>query len=248
MSKTYAKLGKGTTLSIGGTTIAEVTSISGPSLSADSIDVTTMDTTTRYREFIQGLLDGGEVSFDLMFYPGDAGQAAMYTAFGAGTDSTYIITFPTAVGATWTFDGFPTACGNEIPMDEAITQSWTIKLSTSPTLGTTASTGWSAFLLRDSGDSADATNFTITPAVAASTYYYSATFEDDANVYPKVTAASHTIKLYIDGTYIETLTSGSVGSAIAFTDGLSKMLTIIVYEDNKQPKTYYVMVDRTDVA
>jgi predicted secreted protein len=47
--------------------IAEVNSISGPSLSRDTIDVTSLDSTSGYREFIGGFRDGGEVSLEMNF-------------------------------------------------------------------------------------------------------------------------------------------------------------------------------------
>jgi hypothetical protein len=51
------------------TTVAELRTISGPSLSADALDATTHNTPTPFRRFIAGLLDGGEVSFDLNWIP-----------------------------------------------------------------------------------------------------------------------------------------------------------------------------------
>jgi hypothetical protein len=53
------------------TEIANVTSISGPSISRNVYDVTAHDSTDSYMEFIGGLKDGGELSFDLNWDPGD---------------------------------------------------------------------------------------------------------------------------------------------------------------------------------
>ena len=49
------------------TTVAEVLNISGPSLSRDTIDVTTMDSPDEWIEFIAGLNDVGEITFDLVY-------------------------------------------------------------------------------------------------------------------------------------------------------------------------------------
>ena len=54
------------------TKIAEVSSINGPSFSMDTVDATNMDSTNRWREFIAGLKDGGEVSFDVNWDPAAA--------------------------------------------------------------------------------------------------------------------------------------------------------------------------------
>ncbi len=52
-------------------TVAELRTISGPSLNADTIDVTTHNTATPFRRFISGLIDGGDVTFDINFIPQD---------------------------------------------------------------------------------------------------------------------------------------------------------------------------------
>jgi predicted secreted protein len=67
---TLLKLGDGATPE-NFSTIAELKTISGPSLSADAIDVTVHNTPTPFRRFIAGLLDGGEVNFDIHFIPQD---------------------------------------------------------------------------------------------------------------------------------------------------------------------------------
>lgn len=245
MSTENTKIGYGTTVSVGGTVIGELMNVSGPSISADPVDVTVMSSPDGYRQFIQGLRDGGEVGLELKKYAGDSGQAAAYTALNSGTADTWVITFPTAMACTWTFTGIVTGYEDDIPFDDGVGLNVTVKVSGKPVLGTTASTGWSDFDLRDSGDSADVTNWSITPAAAAGELYYTATFDTDTSAYPKVTAADHTIKLYIDDVYVETLTTATVGSAIAFSAGETKKLTIIVYEANAMPVTYQVMVTRT---
>jgi hypothetical protein len=149
------------------------------------------------------------------------------------------------MGATWTFTGYVTKFKTGAVIDGAVSFEAALKVSGQPTLGTTASTGWSAFVLRTSGDAGDATAFSITPTVAAGEYQYAATYTTDATVYPKVTAASHTILLYIDDVYVESLTSGSIGSGIAFSSGTVKKLTFKCYEASKTPKYYDVMVHRT---
>ena len=108
----------GTTLSKGGTLIAGLTEISGVDMSADTIDVTTLDSTGGYRDFISGFKDAGEIGLSGFFVPGEAGQAALITAFNSGASDTFVITFPTSMGYTWTFTGIITkittgVCRNE---------------------------------------------------------------------------------------------------------------------------------------
>ncbi len=60
--------GYGTTLS-GATTgaVGSMLNITGPSETVDDIDVTSMDSTGSRREFISGLIDSGELTFDLVY-------------------------------------------------------------------------------------------------------------------------------------------------------------------------------------
>src|SRR5687768_227094 len=51
--------------------IANVTNISGPSRSRETIDVTAHDSPDQYMEFIGGLKDGGEVSLDINYDPSE---------------------------------------------------------------------------------------------------------------------------------------------------------------------------------
>lgn len=236
----------GTTLKKGNNTIAELKQINGIDISGETIDVTTLGSTNGYREFVLGFKDPGEVQISGFFFPGDTnGQAAMYDDMTNGDVSSYTITFPADLGATWTFDGYVMGFKTGAVVEDAVTFEATIKVSGEPTLGTTASTGWSAFLLRNAADDADATNDAYVPTVAADEYQYAVTFDTTTSVRPKVTAASHTIKLYIDDVYSEDLTSGTTGTAIAFGAAEVKKLTFKMWESGKTPKYYDVMVHRT---
>lgn len=240
-----AKIGYGTTLTRAGNAIAQITSITPPNLSADAIDVTAMDSSDGYREFIQGLRDGGEVGVEGKFYPGDTnGQVGLITDFNAGTLQEFVITFPTAMGATWTFNAIVTGFEGDIPMDDGIGFSATLKVSGKPALGVTASTGASAFVLRNAADDGEADAANYIPNWAIGTFYYAVTYTTQTSVRPRVTAASHTIKIYVDGVYSETLSSGVSGSAIAISADASKQIRAEVYEAGKTPKNYYIQVSR----
>ena len=111
--------GKGTTFSFGSTEVGSLTSIGGVSVSADTIDVSTLDNADGYKEFIAGFKDGGEVSLSGYFDYSDAGQKALYTAFESG-----------AV----TFNGVVTAIETGVELESAISFDCTIKVSGKPTL------------------------------------------------------------------------------------------------------------------
>lgn len=242
---TNAKIGYGTTLSRGGNVIAEITSITPPNLSADSIDVTTMDSANGYKEFIQGLRDGGECSLEGKFYPGDTnGQIGLLTDFNAGTLQTFVITFPTSMGATWTFTGIVTGFEGDIPMDDAVGFAATIKISGKPVLGITASTGASAATFVQTDGSTALTAAAMTPTFATGTFVYGFTYTTQTAFKPKITASGHTVKIYVDDVYIETISSGVAGSDIAMASVGAKKVQAVVQESGKTAKTYTFMVSR----
>ena len=124
-----AKHGHGITLT-GGTVgaVGNIISISGPDQSRDSIDISTMDSTSKAREFIAGLWDAGEVSVELNYDGTNVATAnSLSTAFQLGTAETWTIVFPDT--STWAASGFITSLGHAIPHDDKVTQSLTIKFT-----------------------------------------------------------------------------------------------------------------------
>lgn len=231
-----AKHSFGTVLKQGVTTIGELTEIGGVDISADTIDVTTLASADGYREFIQGLRDGGEISMSGFFYPGDAGQSALLTSLNAGTADSYTIEFPATMGATWTVVGIMTAYNTGSSLGDAVTFEATLKVTGKPSLGVTVSAGLSALVFSGAG--------TLTPAFANGKYVYTYT-HNAATITVTPTAASHTIKLYIDGVYIENVTTATASSAIAFAAAESKLVQLVANEVGATPLTYTIAVART---
>lgn len=130
----------GTTISIGATPtlIGGLTEIGGISLSADTTDVTTLDSDGGYREFIGGFKDAGEVSLSGYFNNATGkGQAEMYTAFESGEVEDFVITFPAKMKTTWTFKGVVTGFETSASLEDPVSFSGTIKVSGKPVLLTT---------------------------------------------------------------------------------------------------------------
>lgn len=237
--------GLGTTISIGGVNIGVLTSINSPELSADTIDTTTLDVADGYRTCEQGLKDAGEVSVSGHFDTGDAGQIALKTAFDAGTLAAVVITFPTALGATWTFNAIVTKYkSGEATLEDTLGFEATVKISGKPVLGTSPSTGASAITFTKVDGSTALTAYALTPAFAIGTFTYGATYTTETAFKPKVTAASHTIQIFVDDVFIETISSGVAGSDIAMAAVGAKRVRAVVYESGKTPKTYNFTVSR----
>jgi len=119
------------------TTIAEVTDISGPSLSADTIDVTSHDSPGGYREFIQGLKDAGEVTFTINFIPTEATHDAstgLLKDYNDGTLRNFQLVFPDPGNTTWSFAAVVTGFEPSEPTDDKLSADVTLKISGQPTL------------------------------------------------------------------------------------------------------------------
>lgn len=128
----------GTKLKKGTTVIAELTSIDGLDLSADTIETTTLDTPDGYRTFIQGLKDAGEVSVSGFFNPATGkGQAELLADFESGTVQTYTIEFPAPLNAKWEFSAIVTGFSTSAELEEAVAFEATFKVTGKPTLTVT---------------------------------------------------------------------------------------------------------------
>lgn len=115
------------------TTIAQIRDISGPSLAADTIEVTHRDG-GGWKEFVAGLRDGGEVTFDLIFDPDQtthspSAAGGLITLLSAGTKNSFRVSFADSTATTATFDAIVTAFEPKMPLNDAQTADATLKVS-----------------------------------------------------------------------------------------------------------------------
>lgn len=120
-------------------TVAQVTNIGGPGLSADTIDVTTHDSTNAWEESVIGILRSGEVSLDLVYDPADNTQdftdsAGLGTKLKNRTRAAFSLVFPDSGSSTFSFDGEVTGFEPGSPVEGALTAAITIKITGSPIL------------------------------------------------------------------------------------------------------------------
>jgi hypothetical protein len=115
------------------TDIAQISSLSGPNLQADTIDVTTHDSVNATREFVSGLIDAGEFTVGLIFDPNVVTHTAMWNDLVARTSASFALHFPTLLAMSWGFEGYVTGFGPiEAQPDGAVTTTVTMKLSGAP--------------------------------------------------------------------------------------------------------------------
>lgn len=124
--------GVGTVFQRNSVAVAEINSISGPNKSRSTIDVTSLDSTGGYREFIGGFRDGGEVVLGMNFTRDTYDD--FNVDFEASSLQTYDIIFPDSSNTTFSFSGLVTSLGSSVPMDDKVTADVTIKVSGSITL------------------------------------------------------------------------------------------------------------------
>lgn len=119
------------------TTVAEVGSISGPSLTADLIDVTNHSSPSRFREYIQGLKDGGELTFDLNYQPTEAthnNATGVLGDWNTGARKNYRLRFPTTPTVDWLLPIIVTNFEMNADVAEQLKASVTMKVVSAPTL------------------------------------------------------------------------------------------------------------------
>ena len=113
--------------------LAEVNSISGPSMTRDFIDVTSLDSTGGYREFIAGFRDGGTVSLNMNFRRST--YDLMKADFEDDIAKFYEVVLPdrdedgNLINTSFEFEGLVTELPLEIPTDDKVTANVTIKVN-----------------------------------------------------------------------------------------------------------------------
>jgi predicted secreted protein len=112
--------------------LAEINSITGPTMTRDFIDVTSLDSTGGYREFITGFRDAGTVSLSMNFTR--ASYELMMGDFEVATVQSYEIVLPDADVTSLEFEGLVTEVPLTIPTDDKVTADVTIKVTGAVTM------------------------------------------------------------------------------------------------------------------
>lgn len=108
--------------------IANVESIDGPGLEREELDVTAHDSPGQWREFVGGLKDAGEVTFDINYDPRE--HDTLTADFDDDDPRNYELAFP--VGDPWELAAILTGFEPGAPHDDKLTASITLKLTGDP--------------------------------------------------------------------------------------------------------------------
>lgn len=138
MAKTKAKIGHKTTfgMKIGENAeafkkVADVTNLTPPGMTRDTVDATHLESPDGYKEFIAGLKEAGEATLTINYDPTESDD--LVAAFEEGSGQ-FQITFPNKV--TLTFFGIVTGVEwNDVVADDKMSATFTVKCSGRPVLG-----------------------------------------------------------------------------------------------------------------
>jgi hypothetical protein len=118
--------------------VLEIVKLGGPGMKMDMKEVTNMLSPNTYKEFIAGLREGGDITFEANYIPKDATQLNTQADLHAGTLSSWSLNMPGVPGATntgiWMFSGYVASLAPVYPLDDRITVTGAIKITGKPVL------------------------------------------------------------------------------------------------------------------
>ena len=120
--------------------IGQLTGISGPSVSVDTIDVTAHDSANAYRQFVAGVIDGGEVTLEGNLLTAGAGDELLALA-ETRENVCFRVKFPEgSTGWDWLFTGSVNSFETDAPFEDKIGFSAGVKLTGQPFMTSTYAT------------------------------------------------------------------------------------------------------------
>jgi predicted secreted protein len=117
--------------------IANIYSLTGPSLTKETVDSTALDTPNGYRQFIGSLKNSGTLAFSLLFTSG--GYEVIKGFYDSNTSVQFRITLPDKAtveghGSQFVFHGLVTELPLTVPVEDKVTCDVTVKISGAVTL------------------------------------------------------------------------------------------------------------------
>jgi hypothetical protein len=113
------------------TTIVQITKIGHGGTGCADIDISTMDSPSKCKTFVAGMEDSGQINFETNFE--DANETALLAIKRVSGTWTIQVNDSTATGGTsgskWSWTGYLKPFDMDIPMDDKVTKTCSIKLS-----------------------------------------------------------------------------------------------------------------------
>lgn len=111
-------------------TVEEVTNIGLLDVDVDTIDVSSHDSPSQWREFVGGMKDGGELSMDINYDP--ALHGTLFSALGENRNQKFIL--PDAGAAEVSFEAVVSGFSASAPYDDKLSATVTLKVSGAVTI------------------------------------------------------------------------------------------------------------------
>lgn len=226
---TAAVAGFGATLTYNSQVVGEIVELGGIKFEREFIDVTNHGSTGGYEEMLaSAIIRTGEFTIKCNSVIGNAGQAAVKTAWGDKSNNVVAITFPdgNAFGGSAIVKDYElvSALGEQIVFN--VTFKWSGAVTDTANLATAPS-------------ALAVTTAAIFPtAFAADTYEYFAVSTGDTCTIT-LTFATSTAKLYREGVLVQSLVTATPSGEVSLgADGDVTDFQIVVSEANKGSRTY----------
>jgi hypothetical protein len=115
------------------TVLSEVKGVQGPNFQAQTIDVTSFDS-NRIREYISGLVDPGQLTFNCNYVPNawGAGQQKLFPLIQSGARRTFEIQLADLYKTTISLQGIVTGANITAELESAIMVAMTVKVTGMP--------------------------------------------------------------------------------------------------------------------
>lgn len=112
------------------TQLGEILSVTPPNPQVEDVEATHMLSPGRRREYIAGLIEDGEGSFEMNLVPGSATDVLIQAALADGVERSYKIVIPDGAFG-WEIEGDCIVKGYErnIPIDDRMTATLTVRFT-----------------------------------------------------------------------------------------------------------------------
>jgi len=104
----------------------------GPGTDANDVDTTTFDSSSNFRTNTPGLIDPGEITFQLAYSTTQLTHKRLAYYHGQRSAKTFTMYRGSSAGTATAFSGWVKSIGRQVPLDDLITMDVTLRVSGKP--------------------------------------------------------------------------------------------------------------------
>jgi len=128
-------IGYGSSISTSTGVIGQVESISFGGIETNDVDVTTLDSSDAYRDFVPGLIDPGDLTITITYDKILASHKALSNHLNGRTVlDGWSVAFTGSTTDPDTFSGYVNSLSREVPLDDKMTATFGVKVTGDPGL------------------------------------------------------------------------------------------------------------------